>query len=714
MALRDLRVLLRDAVKLDRTQSDPVVATRNAVGIAIPLGLAELTSTAAAGLAPTIGALQTGLADRPGPYRLRALRMFGCALVAGLTSALAVFASRNDVVSVVLLLVLAFVAGLLVTGGPAATQVGIAGTAAAIVLGHLPQPPGAAVHVGLLVLVGGAGQAVLAIAAWPLGRHQPERHALAGLYRELASAARRPGGTGAGPQATATVESVRKTLYGLGHDHGPSVEAYRVLLDQAERIRREIVVIAALIERLAGRGRSAGAGIDAGMVRAALGSCGDVLDAVADALARAHQVATTPLTVARDRMRRAVTRLEAADDLTARAAAARLRALAGQLRAVLETTDTGASEGRRPEAVDVPGGPRLRDPIAALRANLTPDSQVLRHAVRTALMVAGTDLVVRLAGYQHGYWVALTVLVVLRPDFSSTFQRAVLRVIGTVIGLVLATELLQWIPGGNWYRIALIALCYFGVRLAGPGNVGLLTVALSALVVVLLAVDGVAPQETLVDRSIATVIGGALALGAVLLLPVWERDRLPARLADLLAAYRAYLDVLADPSSQLGDRQRARAAARLARTNALASLELARNEPVVRAEVVDLGESVLANSHRVVHALMTIDSVRATIHHAGLPTRLQDLLHGASHALAAAADAVRAGRPPTGAASVRPLQDAVFDALRAAPQQLGGPEVAGALADATDRLANAVDTLVAELRRRLAAERVTTGSTVAP
>ena len=106
--------------------------------------------------------------------------------------------------------------------------------------------------------------------------------------------------------------------------------------------------------------------------------------------------------------------------------------------------------------------------------------------------------------------------------------------------------------------------------------------------------------------------------------------------------------------------------------------------------------------------------MRATIHHAGLPTRLQDLLHGASHALAAAADAVRAGRPPTGAASVRPLQDAVFDALRAAPQQLGGPEVAGALADATDRLANAVDTLVAELRRRLAAERVTTGSTVAP
>ena len=65
------------------------------------------------------------------------------------------------------------------------------------------------------------------------------------------------------------------------------------------------------------------------------------------------------------------------------------------------------------------------------------------------MLVAGSDLVVRLAGYGRGYWVPLTVLVVLRPDFASTFQRAIMRVVGTVIGLLLATELLHWIPGGE-------------------------------------------------------------------------------------------------------------------------------------------------------------------------------------------------------------------------------------------------------------------------
>lgn len=710
MALRDLGPLLRNAVKLDRTQSDPVVALRNAVGIAIPLTIGELTSTASAGLASTIGALQTGFADRPGPYRLRALRMFGCALAASVTSALAIVASRNDAASVALLLVLAFVAGLLVTGGPSATQVGIAATAAAIVLGHLPQPPGVAVHVGLLVLAGGAVQAVLAIAAWPLGRHRPERHALAGLYRELAAAARSPGGTGSGPQATASVDTVRKTLYGLGHDHGPSVEAYRVLLDLAERLRREVLVVAALIERLG----SQGAPVDAGLLRSALTSCGDVLSAVADALTGGHPIPPEVLAPARERLNGAVQRLDPADDLTRRAAAARLRALAGQLRAVVKATETGASEGRRPETDDVPGAPQLRDPLAALRANLTTDSEVLRHAVRTAVLVAGSDLVVRLVGYQHGYWVSLTVLVVLRPDFASTFQRAVLRVVGTVIGLVLATELLQWLPGGDWYRIALIAVCYFAMRLAGPANIGLVAIALSAMIVALLAVQGVAPRETLIDRSTATVIGGALALVAVLLLPVWERERLPHRLGELLGAYRAYLDVLADPASELGERQRARSAARLARTNAVASLDRARAEPVVAAGVIDLGEGVLANSHRVVHALMTIDSVRATVHSAGAPAQFEQFLRAASTALGACEAAVRSSAPPRNVPALRPLQDRLNEVLRAAPERVGGAEVAGALADATDRLANAVDTLAAELRRHLAADRRQPEGSVAP
>jgi uncharacterized membrane protein YccC len=707
---RQLGALLRDAARLDRTQSDPVIAFRNAVGVVAPLAIATLAGATSAGLASTIGALQTSFADRPGPYRLRLLRMLGTAFAAAVTSGLAVVASGNDFASAALLLVLAFGAGLLLTGGPSATQVGVASVAAALVLGHVAQSPSHALRIALLVLAGGAGQTLLAVAAWPLRRHRPERVALAALYRELGEAARRPKGTGASPQATTSIDTVRQTLYGLGHDHGPSVEAYRVLLDQAHRIRREVIVLAALVERLAQEDDP----IDAGLVRAALSAAGDVLDEVATALTEGRPIDKVNLEPARGHVRRAVARLESPgssrSELTRRATAARLRALSGQLRAAIETSATGANEGSRAEAPDLLGGLRLRDPIATLRANLSPDSAVLRHAARIAVLVAGSDLVVRLVGYGRGYWVPLTILVVLRPDFASTFQRAVMRVVGTVLGLLLATELVHWVPGGDWYAIALIGLFYFGMRLAGPGNLGLTAVSLSGLVVVLLAINGVAPHSTLVDRSVATAVGGALALVATLFFPVWERALVPTRLAELLAAYRTYVEVLADPQAGPDDRQRARAACRLARTNAQASVDRARAEPVTPRSTVDLGETVLANSHRVVHALMTVDSVSLAVREAGGLPPLDELLHEAATALRACEEALPMSSAPRGVPPLRPAQERLHAVLAQDPARAGGIEVAGALADATDRLANAVDTLVSEIRRQLGSRSPVTSS----
>ncbi len=296
-------------------------------------------------------------------------------------------------------------------------------------------------------------------------------------------------------------------------------------------------------------------------------------------------------------------------------------------------------------------------------------------------------------------------LVVLRPDFASTFQRVVLRMAGTIIGLLLATELLHWVPGATgdeWYLIALVALFYFGMRLAGPANVGPLAVSLSALVVVLLALNGVAPHDTLVDRSVATVIGGVLAVPAALLLVVWERDQVPGRLADLLAAYRAYLGVLTDPRATRAQREQARSDARLARTNAVASVDRARAEPVRARDTVTLGEGVLAHSHRVVHALMTLDALRTSPVTAAVRAELDELLRADEAVLGACEQALRRAAVPRQAPALRPLQDALHAALRTRTDTAGDAlDSAGALADATDRLADATNSLVAHLRARL-------------
>ena len=53
---RALGHLLRDAARLDRTQSDPLVAARNAIAVVAPLLIAARFASPAAGLPATIGA----------------------------------------------------------------------------------------------------------------------------------------------------------------------------------------------------------------------------------------------------------------------------------------------------------------------------------------------------------------------------------------------------------------------------------------------------------------------------------------------------------------------------------------------------------------------------------------------------------------------------------------------------------------------------------
>jgi uncharacterized membrane protein YccC len=148
--------------------------------------------------------------------------------------------------------------------------------------------------------------------------------------------------------------------------------------------------------------------------------------------------------------------------------------------------------------------------------------------------------VARFADVPHGYWIPLTVVMVLRPETAHTYTRCVGRVAGNVTGIVVASAVILLLhPTG--YVGAALAVVFLGVAYAVSG-IGYLAVsaALAGAIVFLVDVGGTSEAAAVGDRLLATLIGGALAVLAHVAVPDDAMVRLRQRAGELLKTETDY------------------------------------------------------------------------------------------------------------------------------------------------------------------------------
>src|SRR6185503_16658216 len=247
---------------------------------------------------------------------------------------------------------------------------------------------------------------------------------------------------------------------------------------------------------------------------------------------------------------------------------------------------------------------------ARLLANLSLDSTVFRHAVRMAVCLAIGDIIGRAIMLQRTYWIPMTIAIVLKPDFTSTFARGVLRIGGTIVGLVFATLLFHVIHAGVATDIVLMAAFTLLLRWAGPANYGVFVFAVSGLVVLLIAVTGVPPSDVIAARAMNTMLGGMLALAAYAVWPTWEKTQTRAALVEMLEAYREYTRAVlgAWQGESRAAINQVRLKSRRARSNAQASVERMAGEPGITERQTVALNTILVHSHSFVHAVMAMGS----------------------------------------------------------------------------------------------------------
>lgn len=113
----------------------------------------------------------------------------------------------------------------------------------------------------------------------------------------------------------------------------------------------------------------------------------------------------------------------------------------------------------------------------------------------------------------HWYWIPLTVSLVMKPELGSVFVRAVLRTIGTSIGVVIGTLILMIVPKGTFLLLVLVALASC-MPWAMQRSYALLSLLITPLVLIL--VDLVTPGTATINyagqRLTDTIIGGSIVL----------------------------------------------------------------------------------------------------------------------------------------------------------------------------------------------------------
>ncbi|MBV9488940.1 MAG: FUSC family protein, partial [Verrucomicrobia bacterium] len=294
--------------------------------------------------------------------------------------------------------------------------------------------------------------------------------------------------------------------------------------------------------------------------------------------------------------------------------------------------------GRRmfPEPPEAKFGPRPStfNPIAEIRNSLSFRSTSFRHALRLGVATTLAALLASTFHLARGYWIPLTVVLVLKPNFGGTLQRCVQRISGTVLGGLIGALLLM-VFREPWLLVASLTLLAFATFTLRNRNYGLFALALTPLVMIMLDVTHPGTVTDSFLRILHTVIGSALALlNGYLLLPVWESRRFPVHVAGAFRAEAAFLRAFGKLLQGRVDRPMAefRRAAAIAVSNAATAAERLLTEPPQRRGDVEATLSAANACREILHALAAISDY---------PTR--ESLPPQSGYLAKLVDAVAAG-----------------------------------------------------------------------
>jgi uncharacterized membrane protein YccC len=543
--------------------------------LAIALGASAILGFAA-GQPVTLGAISASISDLPSPWREKARTLaLGFSLALITTSAIQL-ALPWPLLALATIGLVAFAAGMITGWGRWAIALGMQALIPVVfVLGFPRETYAVAFRIEALFALGGLAYIAFAVLATRVTDASARRLVASETIRELSTYLRAVAAVfdpetefeqayGSAIRQQAALSEQLQSARALLLDHArPGRESLRLAASIGILLDAFDALVAAQCDVTRARGapssrpllRHIGEALRVGALDLKHLSL-EILTTDRPSLPPDHRAAIDAL------QREAARQERGAPDATARAA---LTAATGRLVHALghiRRLEKALSDDRTAEAaiggVDLKAFlPRRSYSLSTLAPHFTIASPVFRYSIRLALaMMAGAVIAQFLGDSGHGNWVLLTIAVIMRANYGMTKSRRDDRVIGTLIGCVVAAGAVAFMPARS--LVAAQGLAVVVIHSFVKLNYRLSSVGASVMALVSLHLIQPDVPAPVLARLADTLIGAAIAHLFSFVWPHWEFSEAPSIARRLQARLAAFAEVALNADAPVQDYRLAR------------------------------------------------------------------------------------------------------------------------------------------------------------
>lgn len=249
--------------------------------------------------------------------------------------------------------------------------------------------------------------------------------------------------------------------------------------------------------------------------------------------------------------------------------------------------------------------PQSYDPVLLLR-NLSWRSDIFRHSLRLSVTLMVGYVLGTLFAFQNPYWILLTIVVIMRPNYGLTKTRSKDRIIGTLIGAAVAYLTILLVHNEQLYGVlAVLSLIIAFTMVQRNHRASATFITLTVIFVYAIIQPDIV--TVIKFRILDTLLGAALSSAAISWLwPAWGFREIRKDTESTVKANRDFLGQVVDFYQQKGSIPTAYRVARkeafLQTSNLKSAFQRMAEEPVSKQknleeiyELVELNHTFLAS-----------------------------------------------------------------------------------------------------------------------